>query len=208
MCTRFGPTNCSKSKGCSRLTRPHRTRSLLLACLPRLWRFLSSKHPPASPPISLMASQPPRHWPSASATRKVSGAPKHASARVFSRHHHQGHALISWALTKPILRHALFPFALGLPQHTDAQLFKTAFENAQASNAALATSSSAPAAAEPSQSAVPQEGSAEKTAEVASTEEPRKSAEDQSSSEVHGDKVRQADEISVLSQLEIGFCGS
>merc|ERR1712093_276740 len=74
----------------------------------------------------------------------------------------------------------------------NAQLFKSAFESAQASNAALGSSSSeAPA------SAVTQEGSPEKTAEVATTEEAETKTNTDTDAEVHGDKSKVIEEPAV-----------
>jgi hypothetical protein len=89
-------------------------------------------------------------------------------------------------------------------QSIDAQLFKTAFESAQSSNAALGITSSSETAAEaegdkPSSSAVPQDPSAvsaketEPVAPKGEAQAAESSATATAESEVHGDKSKEID---------------
>ena len=71
---------------------------------------------------------------------------------------------------------------------SDAQLFKTAFESAQAANASLVSGTDAPSA-----SAIPQDPeatSAKETEPAAPKAEEATAAAPSSAPEVHGDKVR------------------
>ena len=100
-----------------------------------------------------------------------------------------------------------------MPTLLDAQLFKTAFESAQASNAALASTISA---TEESSSVVPQSTehvsskeaesmSAPEPASTSSTVEASPSTELESANGIHGDTVRKACQSHILRRVAADY---